>query len=169
MAKVKLKKKRRGGGKSIISSDSDRTQQRSDNFDSGPDEFEVAPTPKKTKLKKDKKSILKIASTRFKQESSAYSPKAEYIDTRGTYDKSYSKKAENVTGQITVGRTTKQIGVDRDFAEHMYSSGDKTIRGGSWDRTGRTFTPSRESYTAKRTRGARPGTYTYSLEEVKAV
>tara|TARA_Y100001963_G_scaffold41026_1_gene57520 strand:+ start:824 stop:1210 length:387 start_codon:yes stop_codon:yes gene_type:complete len=100
--------------------------------------------------------------------SSAY-PKAEYIDTRGTFDKSMSRKAENVTGVATSGRTIAKYG-DANFPEIAYLSSDNNFRGGTWDRAGRVFTPGKQSYTATRTGSGRRGSpYVYALEAIREV
>ena len=100
---------------------------------------------------------------------SGYPAVAQYLDTRGKFDPAFSKRDENTTGSVTAGRTISKVG-DRNYAETAYLSGGKSFRGGSWDRTGRTFTPSRVSYTPKRSgAGTRVSPYTYSMEEIKSV
>ena len=113
------------------------------------------------------KKLKKIAKSRFSKyqrpQVSGSGSKAEYIDTRGKFDSRFSRRDENVTGSVTAGRTVSKVG-DRAYARTAYLSGGKSFRGGSWDRTGRTFTPSRVSYTPKRSgAGTRQSPYTQSL------
>lgn len=113
--------------------------------------------------------IGKIARDAFISPSErGYPSIAEYLDTRGKFDPAYSKESENITGAVTSGRTISKVG-DRNYAQTAYTSGGKAFRGGSWDRTGRVFTPSRVSYTPKRTGlGSRFSPYVYSMEELKS-
>ena len=98
-----------------------------------------------------------------------YPASDEYIDTRGTFDKTMSKRGENISGTASFGRSTSKYG-DSDFAEIAYSSPATSFRGGTWDAGGRVFTPGKQSYTAQRTgRGDRSNPYTYSLEAIREV
>tara|TARA_R100000781_G_C3999435_1_gene99731 strand:- start:1 stop:393 length:393 start_codon:yes stop_codon:yes gene_type:complete len=103
-------------------------------------------------------------------QSSAY-PKAEYIDTRGTFDKDFKKSKENKTGIVwyrTVkGNVSAKYG-DKNFAQSLFLSGERSFRGGTWDLGKRNFTPGTQSYTAIRSLD-RKGNVLYSLSPVSEV
>ena len=150
---IKLKRKKRGG-----SSSADRTQQRSDsttwNNDARSGERRGG------KKKGQKEPQFQSPSER------GYPGTAEYIDTRGTFSKGMSRSAENISGTATSGRTTAKYG-DPNFPEIAYLSGDKSFKGGTWDRSGSVFTPGKKSYTPTRTPAGRG--YTYSMDEIREV